>query len=50
MKQILNVNINNNNSNNGYNINISDDSFAKLIEDINKATQGQNKLYVLHHR
>ena len=50
MKQILNVNINNNNSNNGYNINISDDSFAKLIEDINKATQGQNKLYVISQK
>lgn len=49
MKQTLNVNINNN-SKDGYKINLSDDKFSKLIEDINSCTQGKNKLFVISQK
>ena len=47
MKQILNVNINNSKS---YNINITDDSIAKLMEDVNRLTSAQKRLFVVSQK
>lgn len=47
MKQILNVNINNSKS---YNINITDDSITKLMEEVNSLTSAQKRLFVVSQK
>lgn len=47
MKQILNVNINNSKS---YNINITDDCITKLMEDVNRLTSAQKRLFVVSQK
>ena len=47
MKQILNVDINNSKN---YKIQITDDKFSKLIEDINMSTAKQKRLFVISQK
>lgn len=47
MKQILNVKINDSKN---YKINITDDKFSKLIEDINLLTSAQKRLFVVSQK